>query len=51
MYFNRISTAPFIALNKKGVKTVLQLHYWQCKIDTASIYIGYSEKGSSPLSI
>ena len=38
MYFNWISTALFIALNKKGVKNVFQLHYWQCKIDTASVY-------------
>ena len=38
MYFNWISTASFITLNKRGVKNVFQLHYWQCKIDTASVY-------------
>ena len=38
MYFNWISTASFITLNKRGVKNVFQLHYWQYKIDTASVY-------------
>ena len=38
MYFNWISIASVIALNKRGVKNVLQLHYWQYKIDTASVY-------------
>ena len=38
MYFNWISTASFITLNKRGVKHVFHLHYWQYKIDTASIY-------------
>ena len=35
MYFNWVSTASFVALNKRGVKNVFKLHYWQCKIDTA----------------
>ena len=38
MYFNWISTASFITLNKRGVKNVFQLHNWQYKIDTASVY-------------
>ena len=38
MYFNWISTASFITLNKIGVKNVFQLHYWQYKIDKASVY-------------
>ena len=38
MYFNLISTASFITLNKRGVENVFQLHYWQYKIDTASVY-------------
>ena len=38
MYFNWISAASFITLNKRGVKNVFQLHYWQYKIDTASVY-------------
>ena len=38
MYFKRISTASVITLNKRGVKNVFQLHYWQYKIDTASLY-------------
>ena len=38
MYFNWISTASFIALNKRGIKKVFQLHIWQYKIDTASVY-------------
>ena len=38
MYFNWISTASFITLNRRGVKNVFQLHYWQSKIDTASVY-------------
>ena len=38
MYFNWISTASFIALNKRGVKNVFQLHKWQYKIDTESVY-------------
>ena len=40
MYFNWISTASFITLNNIGVKNVLQLHYWQYKIDTSSVYKG-----------
>ena len=27
-----------IALNKRGLKNVFELHYWQYKIDTASVY-------------
>ena len=38
MYLNWISTASFITLNKRGIKNVFQLHYWQYKIDTASVY-------------
>ena len=38
MYFNWISTAVFITLNKRGVKNLFELHYWQHKIDTASVY-------------
>ena len=38
MYFNWVSTASFITLNKRGVKNLFQLHYWQYKIDTASVY-------------
>ena len=38
MYFNWISTALFITLIKRGVKTVFQLHYWQYKIDIAQVY-------------
>ena len=38
MYFNLISTASFITLNKRGVKNVFHLQYWQYKIDTASVY-------------
>ena len=38
MYFNWISTASFITLNKRGVKNLFQLHYWQYKIDIASVY-------------
>ena len=38
MHLNWMSTASFITLNKRGVKNVFQLHYWQYKIDTASIY-------------
>ena len=32
-----MSTASFITLNKRAVKNVFQLHYWQYKIDTASV--------------
>ena len=32
MHFNWISTATFVALNKRGVKDVFQLHYWQYKM-------------------
>ena len=35
MYFNWISNASFITLNKTGVKNVFQLHYLQYKNDTA----------------
>ena len=38
MYLNWMSTASFITLNKRGVKTVFQLHYWQYKINTASVH-------------
>ena len=38
MYLNWMSTASFITLNKRGVKNVFQLHYWQYKIDQASFY-------------
>ena len=38
MYFNWISTASFIALNKRGVKHAFQLHCLQYKIDTALDY-------------
>ena len=38
MYFNWISNASFITLNKTGVKNVFQLHYLQYKNDTASVY-------------
>ena len=38
MYFNWISTASFVALNKKGVKNVFRLHYPQYKIITALVY-------------
>ena len=38
MYLNWMSTASFITLNKGGVKNVFPLHYWQYKIDTASVY-------------
>ena len=38
MYLNRMSTASFITLNKRGVKNVFQLHYWQYKMDTASFF-------------
>ena len=38
MYFNWISTALFITLNKRGIKTVFQRHYWQYIIDIASVY-------------
>ena len=38
MYLNWISTASFITLNQTGVKNVFQLHYWQYKIDTSSVY-------------
>ena len=62
MYFNWISTASFVALNKRGVKNVFQLHYRQYKIDTASVYNDYcfpawsnrpflKRQRSSPLSI
>ena len=33
-----ISTTLFVALNKEGVKNVIQLHYSQYRIDTASVY-------------
>ena len=38
MYLNWMSTASFITLNKRGVKNVFHLHYWQYKIGTASVY-------------
>ena len=38
MYLSWMSTASFITLNKRGVKNVFQLHYWQYKIDTATVY-------------
>ena len=35
-----MSTASFITvtLNKRGVKNVFQLHYWQYKMDTTSVF-------------
>ena len=39
MYLNWMSTASFITLNKRGVKNVFQLHYWQYKMDTASFFL------------
>ena len=38
MCFNWASTASFITFNKRGVKNLFQQHYWQYKIDTASVY-------------
>ena len=39
MYLNWMFTASIITLNKRGgVKNVFKLHYWQYKIDTASVY-------------
>ena len=38
MYFNWISTASFVVLNKRGVKNAFQLHCSQYKIDTALDY-------------
>ena len=38
VYFNLISTASFVVLNKRRVKNVFQLYYWQYKIDTTSVY-------------
>ena len=38
MYFNWITIASFIALNKRGIKNVFQLHYCQYKIGTALVY-------------
>ena len=38
VYFNWISTASFVTLNKRVVKNVFQLHYRQYKIDTALVY-------------
>ena len=37
MYFNWTSTASFNTLKKRGVKNVIQLHYWHYKIDTVSV--------------
>ena len=60
MFFNWISSAPFVALNKTGVKNVFHLHYWQYKFDTASVCkvfvfqlgrIGHSEKKIKVVSI
>ena len=60
MYFNWISTASFVALNKGGVKNASQLNYLQYKIDTASVYkvfcfqlgrIGHFEKQIKVISI
>ena len=42
MYVNWISTASYGALNKREVKNVFQLHYWQYKIDAASVYKVFS---------
>ena len=39
MYLNWMSTASFIILNKRGVKNVFQLHYWQYKIDIQHQFI------------
>ena len=38
MYLNWMSTASLLLLTIEGVKNVFQLHYWQYKIDTASVY-------------
>ena len=38
MYFNWISTASFITLNRRGVNNVFPLHSLQYKIDTVSVY-------------
>ena len=38
MCLNWTFTASFITLNKRGVRNVFQLHNWQYKIDTASVY-------------
>ena len=38
MHFSWISTTSFITLNKREVKHKFSLHYWQYKIDTASVY-------------
>ena len=35
MYFNWMSTASFVDLNKRGVKNAFQLHYSQYKVHTA----------------
>ena len=63
MYFNWISIASFITLNKRGVKNVFQLHYWQYtkliqhRFIKSFVFqhgrISHSEKNkrSSPLSI
>ena len=62
MYLNWMSTASFITLNKRGVKNVFQLHYWQYKMNTASFFKAFcfqawsnqpffKELRSSPLSI
>ena len=32
MYFNWFSSAPFITLNKRGVKNVFQLHFGDTKL-------------------
>ena len=34
MYFNWITTASFITLSKRGVKTCFNCFYWQNNIDT-----------------
>ena len=39
MYLNWMSAASIITLNKRGVKNVFQLHYWQYKIDRAPFFL------------
>ena len=39
MYLNWMSTASFITLNKRRIKNVFQLHNWQYKMDTASVFL------------
>ena len=38
MNLNWMSTVSIITLNKRGIKNVFQLYYWQYKNDAASVY-------------